>query len=215
MALKNKLGITDSFELAQAEERISKTRALELFEKGLLDTFEVGTFRGLAQIHSYLFHEIYDFAGQLRTVNIAKGSFRFAPVLYLEAALENIGRMPQGTFDEIIEKYVEMNVAHPFREGNGRSTRLWLDAILKKELRQVIDWSQVDKEDYLLAMERSPIRDTEIKALLREALTDRINDRQMYMKGIDASYRYEGYSTYKTEDLKKAIPDRDVKERER
>ena len=211
MALKNKLGITDSFELAQAEERISKTRALELFEKGLLDTFEVGTFRGLAQIHSYLFHEIYDFAGQLRTVNIAKGSFRFAPVLYLEAALENIGRMPQGTFDEIIEKYVEMNVAHPFREGNGRSARLWLDAILKKELRQVIDWSQVDKEDYLLAMERSPIRDTEIKALLRAALTDRINDRQMYMKGIDASYRYEGYSTYKTEDLKKAIPDRDAR----
>ena len=211
MALKNKLGITDSFELAQAEERISKTRALELFEKGLLDTFEVGTFRGLAQIHSYLFHEIYDFAGQLRTVNIAKGRVRFAPVLYLEAALENIGRMPQGTFDEIIEKYVEMNVAHPFREGNGRSTRLWLDAILKKELRQVIDWSQVDKEDYLLAMERSPIRDTEIKALLRAALTDRINDRQMYMKGVDASYRYEGYSTYKTEDLKKAIPDRDAR----
>ena len=211
MALKNKLGITDSFELAQAEERISKTRALELFEKGLLDTFEVGTFRGLAQIHSYLFHEIYDFAGQLRTVNIAKGNFRFAPVLYLEAALENIGRMPQGTFDEIIEKYVEMNVAHPFREGNGRSTRLWLDAILKKELRQVIDWSRVDKEDYLLAMERSPIRDTEIKALLREALTDRINDRQMYMKGIDASYRYEGYSTYKTEDMKKAIPGRDTR----
>ena len=211
MALKNKLGITDSFELAQAEERISKTRALELFEKGLLDTFEVGTFRGLAQIHSYLFHEIYDFAGQIRMVNIAKGNFRFAPVLYLEAALENIGRMPQGTFDEIIEKYVEMNVAHPFREGNGRSARLWLDAILKKELRQVIDWSQVDKEDYLLAMERSPIRDTEIKALLRAALTDRINDRQMYMKGVDASYRYEGYSTYKTEDLKKAIPDRDAR----
>ncbi len=211
MALKNKLGITDSFELAQAEERISKTRALELFEKGLLDTFEVGTFRGLAQIHSYLFHEIYDFAGQIRMVNIAKGNFRFAPVLYLEAALENIGRMPQGTFDEIIEKYVEMNVAHPFREGNGRSTRLWLDAILKKELRQVIDWSRVDKEDYLLAMERSPIRDTEIKALLRAALTDKINDRQVYMKGIDASYRYEGYSTYKTEDLKKAIPDRDAR----
>ena len=211
MALKNKLGITDSFELAQAEERISKTRALELFEKGLLDTFEVGTFRGLAQIHSYLFHEIYDFAGQIRMVNIAKGNFRFAPVLYLEAALENIGRMPQGTFDEIIEKYVEMNVAHPFREGNGRSARLWLDAILKKELRQVIDWSQVDKEDYLLAMERSPIRDTEIKALLRAALTDKINDRQVYMKGIDASYRYEGYSTYKTEDLKKAIPDRDAR----
>ena len=211
MALENKLGITDSFELAQMEERLSKTRALELFEKGLLDTFEVGTFQGLAQIHKYLFDEIYDFAGQLRTVNIAKGNFRFAPVLYLEAALENIGRMPQTTFDEIIEKYVEMNVAHPFREGNGRSTRLWLDAILKKELRQVIDWSRVDKEDYLLAMERSPIRDTEIKALLRAALTDRINDRQMYMKGVDASYRYEGYSTYKTEDLKKAIPDRDAR----
>jgi len=211
MALKNKLGITDSFELAQAEERISKTRALELFEKGLLDTFEVGTFRGLAQIHSYLFHEIYDFAGQLRTVNIAKGNFRFAPVLYLEAALENIGRMPQGTFDEIIEKYVEMNVAHPFREGNGRSTRLWLDAILKKELRQVINWSQVDKEDYLLAMERSPVRDTEIKALLREALTDRINDRQIYMKGVDASYRYEGYSTYKTEDMVRKSPKRDAR----
>lgn len=211
MALQNKLGITDSFELAQVEERLSKTRALELFERGLLDTFEVGTFQGLAQIHKYLFDEIYDFAGQLRTVNIAKGNFRFAPVLYLEAALEKIGRMPQGTFDEIIEKYVEMNVAHPFREGNGRSTRLWLDAILKRELRQVIDWSRVDKEDYLLAMERSPIRDTEIKALLREALTDRINDRQMYMKGVDASYRYEGYSTYKTEDMKKAIPGRDAR----
>ena len=209
MALQNKLGITDSFELAQAEERISKTRALELFEKGLLDTFEVGTFRGLAQIHSYLFHEIYNFAGQLRTVNIAKGSFRFAPVLYLEAALENIGRMPQGTFDEIIEKYVEMNVAHPFREGNGRSTRLWLDAILKKELRQVIDWSQVDKEDYLLAMERSPIKDLEIKTLLRAALTDRINDREVYMKGVDASYHYEGYDVFKTADIKvNALPKR-------
>ena len=215
MALENKLGITDSAELARAEERLSKMRALELFEKGLLDTFEAGTFQGLAQIHKYLFDEIYDFAGQLRAVNIAKGNFRFVPVLYLAAALENIGRMPQGTFDEIIEKYVEMNVAHPFREGNGRSTRLWLDAILKKELRQVINWSQVDKENYLLAMERSPIRDTEMKALLRAALTDKINDRQVYMKGIDASYRYEGYSTYKTEDLKKAIPDRDVKERER
>ena len=206
MALKNKLGITDSFELAQAEERISKTRALELFEKGLLDTFEVGTFRGLAQIHSYLFHEIYDFAGQLRTVNIAKGNFRFAPVLYLEAALENIGRMPQGTFDEIIEKYVEMNVAHPFREGNGRSTRLWLDAILKKELRQVIDWSRVDKEDYLLAMERSPVKDLEIKTLLRAALTDRINDREVYMKGVDASYHYEGYDVFKTADIKGERP---------
>ena len=215
MALENKLGITDSAELARMEERISKAKALELFEKGLLDQFEVGTFQGLAQIHKYLFDEIYGFAGQVRTVNIAKGNFRFAPVLYLQAALEHIGQMPQSTFDEIIEKYVEMNVAHPFREGNGRSTRLWLDAILKKELRRVIDWSRVDKEDYLLAMERSPIRDTEIKALLREALTDRINDRQMYMKGVDASYRYEGYSTYKTEDMKKAIPGRNAKEYER
>ena len=211
MALENKLGITDSAELARMEERISKAKALELFEKGLLNQFEVGTFQGLAQIHKYLFDEIYGFAGQVRTVNIAKGNFRFAPVLYLQAALEHIGQMPQSTFDEIIEKYVEMNVAHPFREGNGRSTRLWLDAILKKELRQVIDWSRVDKEDYLLAMERSPVRDTEIKALLREALTDRINDRQMYMKGVDASYHYEGYSTYKTEDMKKAIPDRDAR----
>ena len=211
MALENKLGITDSAELARVEERISKARALELFEKGLLDTFEAGTFQGLAQIHKYLFDEIYDFAGQLRAVNIAKGNFRFAPVLYLAATLENIGRMPQGTFDEIIEKYVEMNVAHPFREGNGRSTRLWLDAILKKELRQVINWSQVDKEDYLLAMERSPIRDTEMKALLRAALTDKINDRQVYMKGIDASYRYEGYSTYKTEDMVRKSPKRDAR----
>ena len=209
MALENKLGITDSFELAQMEERLSKTRALELFEKGLLDTFEVGTFQGLAQIHKYLFDEIYDFAGQLRTVNIAKGNFRFAPVLYLEAALENIGRMPQTTFDEIIEKYVEMNVAHPFREGNGRSTRLWLDAILKKELRQVIDWSRVDKEDYLLAMERSPVKDLEIKTLLRAALTDRINDREVYMKGVDASYHYEGYDVFKTADIKvNALPKR-------
>ena len=209
MALKNKLGITDSFELAQAEERISKTRALELFEMGLLDTFEVGTFRGLAQIHSYLFDEIYDFAGQLRTVNIAKGNFRFAPVLYLQAALEHIGQMPQSTFDEIIEKYVEMNVAHPFREGNGRSTRLWLDAMLKKELRQVIDWSRVDKEDYLLAMERSPVKDLEIKTLLKAALTDRINDREVYMKGVDASYHYEGYDVFKTADIKvNALPKR-------
>ena len=206
MALQNKLGITDSFELAQAEERRSKTRALELFEKGLLDTFEAGTFQGLAQIHKYLFDEIYDFAGQLRAVNIAKGNFRFAPVLYLAATLENIGRMPQGTFDEIIEKYVEMNVAHPFREGNGRSTRLWLDAILKKELRQVIDWSRVDKEDYLLAMERSPVKDLEIKTLLRAALTDRINDREVYMKGVDASYHYEGYDVYKTADIKGERP---------
>ena len=190
MALENKLGITDSTELAKAEERISKTKALEMFQQGLLDTFEVGTFRGLSQIHKYLFDEIYDFAGQVRTVNIAKGGFRFAPVLYLTSALENISRMPQSTFDEIIAKYVEMNVAHPFREGNGRSTRLWLDAILKKELRQVVDWSKVDKGDYLLAMERSPIKDTEIKLLLKAALTDKISDREVYMKGVDASYRY-------------------------
>lgn len=201
MALKDKLGITDSAELAREEERISKARALELFEKGLLDTFEVGTFRGLAQIHKYLFDGIYDFAGQVRTVNIAKGNFRFAPVLYLQAALENIGPMPQSTFDEIIAKYVEMNVAHPFREGNGRSTRLWLDAILKKELGQVIDWSLVDKDDYLLAMERSPIKDVEIKVLLKAALTDDVNSREVFMKGIDHSYYYEGYTTFKAEEL--------------
>ena len=203
MVLENKLGITDSAELARAEERISKEKALELFEKGLLDVFEVGTFWGLAKIHEYLFGEIYDFAGQVRTVNIAKGNFRFAPALYLDAALKQIEKMPQSTFDEIIEKYVEMNVAHPFREGNGRSTRIWLDAILKKELRQVIDWSRVDKEDYLLAMERSPVKDLEIKTLLRAALTDKINDREVYMKGVDASYHYEGYDVYKTADIKK------------
>lgn len=202
MALDNKLGITDSAELARIEEKISKTKALELFETGRLDKFEVGTFRGLSQIHKYLFDEIYDFAGKVRTVNISKGGFRFASVMYLETALANIEKMPQSTFDEIIEKYVEMNVAHPFREGNGRSTRLWLDAILKKELRQVIDWSHIDKEDYLLAMERSPIKDVEIKALLKAALTDKINDREVYMKGIDASYHYEGYNVFKTENLK-------------
>lgn len=202
MALENKLGITDSSELARMEERISKRKALELFETGMLDNFEVGTFQGLAEIHEYLFNEIYDFAGKIREVNIAKGGFRFAPVMYLEAALTNIEKMPQSTFDEIIEKYVEMNVAHPFREGNGKSTRIWLDAILKKELRMVVDWSKVDKEDYLLAMERSPIKDVEIKVLLKAALTDKINDRDVYMKGIDASYYYEGYYTYKTETLK-------------
>lgn len=202
MTLENKLGITDSTELARVEERFSKARALELFESGLLDTFEVGTFRGLSQIHKYLFEEIYDFAGQVRTVNIAKGNFRFAPVMYLSAALEHISQMPQSTFDEIIEKYVEMNVAHPFREGNGRSTRLWLDAILKKELRLVIDWSKVDKDDYLLAMERSPIKDVEIKTLLKAVLTDQIDDREVYMKGVDASYHYEGYNVYKTADMK-------------
>lgn len=201
MALENKLGIMDSAELARVEERLSKARALELFEKGLLDTFEIGTFAGLAQIHRYLFQDIYDFAGQVRTVNLAKGGFRFAPVLYLEDALRNIGQMPQSTYDEIVEKYVEMNVAHPFREGNGRSTRLWLDAILKKELKQVVDWSRVDREDYLLAMERSPVKDLEIKVLLKAALTDQINDREVYMKGVDASYSYEGYSVYKTADM--------------
>ena len=201
MALKNKFGITDSAELARVEEKISKTKALELFEKGLLDKFEVGTFAGLSQIHKYLFDEIYDFAGKIRTVNLAKGNFRFASVMYLDAALDNISKMPQSTFDEIIAKYVEMNVAHPFREGNGRSTRIWLDAILKKELGLVIDWSKVDKEDYLLAMERSPIKDVEIKLLLKAALTDKINDREVYMKGIDQSYHYEGYNVFKTENI--------------
>ena len=201
MALENKLGLTDSVELAREEERISKQKAAELFETGYLDTLEAGSFAALAEIHRCLFDEIYDFAGKLREVNIAKGNFRFAPVMYLSEALKSIERMPQSTFEEIIAKYVEMNVAHPFREGNGRSTRIWLDCILKQELGMVIDWSRVDKEDYLLAMERSPIKDTEIRLLLKEALTDRISDREMYMKGIDASYRYEGYSVYKTADL--------------
>ena len=196
MALENKLNITSSSELATVEEKTSKIKALELFENGLLDTFKVGTFKGLSDIHKYLFEDIYDFAGKIRTVNIAKGNFRFAPVMYLNAALENIDEMPQSTFDEIVEKYVEMNIAHPFREGNGRSTRIWLDCILKRELKQVIDWDKVDKEDYLLAMERSPVKDIEIKFLLKSALTDKINDRTVYMKGIDASYYYEGYNTY-------------------
>lgn len=201
MALSNKLGITTSAELAREEERISKIRAMELFEKSLLDTFEVGTFRGLSQIHAHLFGDIYDFAGKVRDVNLAKGNFRFAPVMYLQAALQNIERMPQDSFEHIIEKYVEMNVAHPFREGNGRSMRIWLDAILKKELGQVVDWSRVDKEDYLLAMERSPIRDVEIKVLLRAALTDQVSDREVFMKGIDASYHYEGYHTFSASQL--------------
>lgn len=202
MALGNKLGIKSDRELAREEERLTKLRALELYDTGLLDTFEVDTFAGFAQIHGYLFQDVYDFAGKRRTVNIAKGSFRFAPVIYLDAALDAIDRMPQGTFDEIVEKYVEMNVAHPFREGNGRSTRIWLDCILKRELGRVVDWSCVDREDYLLAMERSPVRDTEIKALLKGALTDAVADRQVYMKGIDASYRYEGYSAYTMAELK-------------
>ena len=201
MALENKLNITDSTELARMEEKISKKKAVELFENGYLDQYKPGTFQMLAVIHKYLFDEIYDFAGKIRTVNMAKGNFRFAPVMYLEAAIENIEKMPQTTFDEIIEKYVEMNIAHPFREGNGRSTRIWLDLILKEELNVVVDWSLVDKEDYLLAMERSPIKDIEIKHLLKKALTDKVNDREMYMKGIDHSYYYEGYAVYKTEEL--------------
>ena len=203
MALQNKLGLTDELELAREEERISKQKALALYDTGLLDTFPVGTFAGLAMIHKYLFEDIYEFAGQMRTVNIAKGNFRFAPVMYLRPALESIDRMPQSTFDEIIEKYVEMNVAHPFREGNGRSTRIWLDCILKKELHQVVDWSRVYKSDYLMAMERSPVKDLEIKVLLHKALTEQINDRQVYMKGIDASYHYEGYQIFRTEELAK------------
>lgn len=201
MVLENKFNITNSAELAKVEEKISKTKALELFKKGLLNDLEAGTFDSLAKIHKYLFDEIYDFAGEIRNVNIAKGNFRFAPVIYLETALKNIDKMPQSTFDEIIEKYVEMNIAHPFREGNGRSTRIWLDLILKKQLGKVVDWSSVDKEDYLLAMERSPIKDIEIKVLLKQALTDKINNREVYIKGIDASYHYEGYNIFKTEDL--------------
>ena len=201
MAIENKLGINDSLELAREEERLTKKRALELYDNKILAKFEVGTFAGLKAIHGYLFQDIYPFAGKMRTVNIAKGHFRFAPVLYLEDALRNIDRMPQDTYEHIIEKYVEMNVAHPFREGNGRSTRIWLDAILKNELGQVIDWSKIDKEDYLFAMERSPVRNKEIMMLLKEAFTNHIDDRQVYMKGIDASYKYEGYSTYKIEDL--------------
>ena len=201
MAPENKLGIKSSPELAEAEERISKKKAVELFENGLLDSLEAGTTASLKAIHKYLFDEIYDFAGELRTVNIAKGNFRFAPLMYLEAALANIDKMPQSTFDEIVEKYVEMNIAHPFRDGNGRSTRIWLDCIFKKEIGKVVDWSKVDKEDYLLAMERSPIKDIEIKYILKAALTDDIHSREVYMKGIDHSYYYEGYTTFKTEEL--------------
>ena len=203
MALENKLGLTSSADLAREEERISKKKAVWLFESGTLDKLSVGTFASLKAIHKALFEDIYDFAGKLRTVNLAKGNFRFAPLMYLEAALANIEKMPQSTFDEIIEKYVEMNVAHPFREGNGRSTRIWLDCILKKELHQVVDWSRVDKSDYLMAMERSPVKDLEIKVLLHKALTEQINDRQVYMKGIDASYHYEGYQIFRTEELAK------------
>jgi len=202
MALENKLGIESSVDLACEEEKISKRKALEMFESGYLDTLRAGTFEALSLIHKYLFDEIYDFAGNIREVNISKGSFRFAPLMYLRAALENIDKMPQTTFDEIVEKYVEMNIAHPFREGNGRATRIWLDLIFKKELGMVVDWSLVDKEDYLLAMERSPVKDIEIKHILKNALTDEIENREVYMKGIDHSYYYEGYTTFKTEELK-------------
>lgn len=201
MVLKNKLGIDNSSELAREEEKISKAKAVALYENNMVNEDEIGKFSGLAKIHEFLFGGIYDFAGKVRTVNIAKGNFRFAPVMYLQSALEHIDEMPQSTYDEIIEKYVEMNIAHPFREGNGRSTRIWLDLILKKELKSVVDWNRVDKEDYLLAMERSPIKDVEIKVLLKNALTDKVDDREIYMKGIDASYYYEGYNTFKSEDL--------------
>lgn len=201
MALDNKLGIDNSADLAREEERISKKKAVELFENGILDKLEAGRFSALRAIHKYLFEDIYDFAGEIRTVNIAKGNFRFAPLMYLETALENIDKMPQATYDEIVEKYVEMNIAHPFREGNGRSMRIWLDLLLRTEIGQVIDWSKVDKEDYLLAMERSPVKDIEIKHILKAALTDEINSREIYMKGIDHSYYYEGYMTYRAEEL--------------
>lgn len=195
------MNITDSAELAREEERISKKKAVQLFDRKLLDTFDVGTFSRLTAIHKYMFEDVFDFAGEIRTVNLVKGNFRFAPSMYLQAALDNIDKMPQSNFDEIIEKYVEMNIAHPFREGNGRSTRIWLDHILKNEIGKVVDWSKVDKEDYLLAMERSPIKDVEIKVLLKGALTDEINSREVYMKGIDQSYYYEGLTSYKTEKL--------------
>ena len=201
MALENKLGIKSSAELAREEERISKKKAVELFENGMLENLEAGKFQTLCEIHKYLFDDIYDFAGKIRTVNLSKGNFRFAPLMYLETAIKNVDKMPQNTFDEIVEKYVEMNIVHPFREGNGRSMRIWLDMMLKKQIGQVVDWSKIEKEDYLLAMERSPIKDIEIKYILNAALTDQINDREIYMKGIDHSYYYEGYVTYKTEEL--------------
>ena len=200
MTLENRLNITDSADLAR-EERISKKKATQLFDNKLLDSFPAGKFDTLQAIHKYMFEDVFDFAGEIRTVNLAKGNFRFAPLIYLQAALDNIDKMPQSTFNEIIEKYVEMNIAHPFREGNGRSTRIWLDHILKNEIGKVVDWSKVDKEDYLLAMERSPIKDVEIKVLLKGALTDEINSREVYMKSIDQSYYYEGFTAFKTEEL--------------
>ena len=202
MALENKLGITDSATLARTEEKLSKEKAVKLFEYGILDNQKAGSFQALAEIHKYLFEDIYDFAGKIRTVNIAKGGFRFAPVMYLESSLENIEKMPQNDFDSIVEKYVEMNIAHPFREGNGRSMRIWLDMMFRKELSMAVDWSRIDKEDYLLAMERSPIRDIEIKHLLKNALTPDLNDRELFMKGIDQSYYYEGYNSYSIDDLR-------------
>ena len=202
MALENKLGITDSATLARTEEKLSKEKAVKLFEYGILDNQKAGSFQALAEIHKYLFEDIYDFAGKIRTVNIAKGGFRFAPVMYLESSLENIEKMPQNDFDSIVEKYVEMNIAHPFREGNGRSMRIWLDMMFRKELSMAVDWSRIDKEDYLLAMERSPIRDIEIKHLLKNALTADINDRELFVKGIDQSYYYEGYNSYSIDDLR-------------
>ena len=201
MTLENKLGITNSTELATKEEELSKKRAIEMFENGIFSTLKAGSFESLQKLHKYLFQDIYDFAGEVRTVNIAKGNFRFAPAMYLQDALKHIEAMPQSNFDEIIKKYIEMNVAHPFREGNGRSTRLWLDLILKTELNKVVDWNKINKTDYLLAMERSPIKDTEIKYLISNALTSNIDDREVYMKGIDHSYYYEGYTTYKAEEL--------------
>jgi len=201
MALDNKLGITDQVELARAEERISKKKARQLFDSGDIHQVKVGTFEGLAFIHGYLFADIYEFAGKIRDANLAKGNFRFAPLMYLDAALKHIDAMPQGDFDEIIEKYVEMNIAHPFREGNGRATRIWLDLMLKKEICQVVDWNRVDKDEYLSAMQRSPVKDLEIKHLLKHALTDQIDDRALFMKGIDVSYYYEGYSEFKAGEL--------------
>ena len=201
MILENKLGMTHQIELAKAEEKISKQKAKQLFDSGDIDKVEIGTFAGLAFIHAYLFDDIYSFAGRIRDVNISKGETAFARVMHLDASLKHIDAMPQDSFDKIIEKYVEMNMAHPFREGNGRATRIWLDLILKKEIKQVVDWNQVDKEEYLSAMQRSPIKDLEIKALLKQALTDRIDDRALFMKGIDVSYYYEGYSEFKTEEL--------------
>lgn len=202
MVLENKLGLTNSSDLAREEEKISKLKAVQMFESGFLNSLDAGKFDSLSKIHKYLFDEIYYFAGEIRKENISKGNFRFAPVMYLEVSLKNIDAMPQSTFDDIVKKYVEMNIAHPFREGNGRSTRIWLDLILKKEIGEVVDWSKIDKEDYLLAMERSPIKDTEIKFLLQNALTSDVDNREVYMKGIDASYHYEGYNIFKSDELK-------------